>query len=124
MTSPPGKLINKKDIRYQYFITGDCNEWKMGKEKKNPRKSVPRELQTLTLLGDVQSQASGPAVERPCRARLPQPVGVSRLGRLSCPWGLQAVGFGAGTGRGMLVGLVGRSRGEASVIQKMIAVRT
>lgn len=48
-----------------------------GKEKKNPRKSVPRELQTLTLLGDVQSQASGPAVERPCRARLPQPVGVS-----------------------------------------------
>ena len=106
------------DISLQVIVMN--GKWE---EKKTKDKCAQRAADTDAPRW-LQSQASALAVERPYRARLPRPVGVSQRGRLSCPWGLQAVGFGAGTGRGMLVGLVGRSCGEASVIQKMIAVRT
>ena len=86
----------------------------MDNGRKTTRNSVPKELQTLTLLGVVQSQVSAPGRGAALRARSPQPVGMSD--GAGCPvLGVCRPWLQCRDRKGVLVGLVGRSRGEASV---------
>lgn len=99
VTSPPGKPTNKKDIRYWYFITGRCNEWKM--TEKQQGKVCPKSCRHWRSWVSCRARSWPPAVERPC--------GPGRPSLSACPTG-QAVlslgsagrGFGAGTGSGCL----------------------
>ena len=86
---------------------------------------MPKELHTLTLLGVVQSQASAPGCGAALLGQVAPACRRVRRGRLSCPWGLQAVPSVQGQ-EGGACGLGGKVPwgSISAVTQKMIAVRT